>query len=79
MYRRSITGDKFSRLVSKPIEALFQALQVFAEFIVPKFIIQKPQRRAQIMSIRGLALSCAPNMTRISDINTFSRSYSGIA
>lgn len=79
MYRRSITGDKFSKLVSKPIELLFEAIECFTRFITPKRIIQNPQRRAQIMSIRGLALSCAPNFTRIGDINLLSRSYSGIA
>jgi len=79
MYRRSITGDKFSKLVSKPIEALVEALASFAKFISPKRIVKSPQKRAQIMSIRGLALSCAPNFARISDINSFSRSYSGIA
>lgn len=79
MYRRSITGDKFSKLVSKPLELLLRAMECFASFITPKRIIQNPQRRAQIMSIRGLALSCAPNFTRISDINLLSRSYSGIA
>jgi len=79
MYRRSVTGDKFSKLVSKPIEALVEAMVIFAKFITPKRIVENPQRRAQIMSIRGLSLSCAPNFTRISDINTFSRSFSGIA
>lgn len=79
MYRRSITGDKFSKLVSKPLEVLLEAMECFARFITPKRIIQNLQRRAQIMSIRGLALSCAPNFTRKSDINLLSRSYSGIA
>ncbi len=79
MYRRSITGDKFSKLVSKPIEALVEAMVVFAKFITPKRIVENPQRRTQIMSIRGLALSCAPNFTRISDINSFSRLHRGHA
>lgn len=79
MYRRSITGDKFSKLVSKPIEVLIEVMAIFAKFITPKRIVENTQRRAQIMSIRGLALSCAPNLTRISDINLLSRSYSGIA
>jgi len=78
MYRRSITGDKFSKLVAKPIELLVQALQRFAEFIIPKRLIQNHQRRAQIMSIRGLALSCAPNFSRKGDIKSLSRSYSGL-
>jgi hypothetical protein len=75
MYRRSITGDKFCKLVSKPIEALVEAMAIFAKFISPKRIVENTQRRAQIMSIRGLALSCAPNFTRISDIKSFSRLY----
>jgi len=79
MYRRAITGDKFSKLVSKPIEVLIEVLQTFADFITPNRMNHNPQKRVQIMSIRGLALSCAPNFTRISDINTFSRSFSGIA
>jgi hypothetical protein len=79
MYRRSVIGDKFSKLVSRPIETLVEVLQRCAEFIEPNRFIQNQQRRAQIMSIRGLALSCAPNYTRISDINLSSRSFSGIA
>jgi hypothetical protein len=79
MYRRSITGDKFSKLVSKPIEALVEVMVRFAKFISPKRIVENPQKRAQIMSIRGLALSCAPNYTQISDINSFSRLLRGPA
>ena len=79
MYRRSITGDKFSKLVSKPIEALIEVMVRFAKFISPKRIVKNPQKRAQIMSIRGLALSCAPNYTQISDIKSFSRLLRGPA
>jgi hypothetical protein len=79
MYRRSVTGDKFSKLVSKPIEALAEAMASFTKFITPKRIVENTQRRPQIMSIRGLALSCAPNFTRISDFNSFSRLHRGHA
>jgi hypothetical protein len=79
MYRRSVTGDKFSKLVSQPLEALVEIMVRFANVVSPKRIVENPQRRAQIMSIRGLALSCAPNYPRISDINSSSRLYRGFA
>ena len=79
MYRRSITGDKFFKLIKSPIEMLVQVLMAVAEFISPKWVADTSQRRAQIMSIRGLALSCAPNFTRNSDFNFLSRSFSGKA
>ena len=79
MYKRSQIQDKFSKLVSTPIEFLLIVQQAVAKFLESKLGAPVYGRRAQIMSIRGLALSCAPNFARISDINLLSRSYSGIA
>lgn len=79
MYKRSQIRDKFSKLVSTPIEFLVIVQQTVTKFLESKLATPVYGRRAQIMSIRGLALSCAPNFTRISDINLLSRSYSGIA
>jgi hypothetical protein len=79
MLRRSATGEKFSQLVTLSLEKLILILNSLFDFFFSKSLPAITHRRAQIMSIRGLALSCAPNFTRISDINSFSRSYSGIA
>lgn len=78
MYRRSITGDKFSKLVSAPIEAQLESFLVILDFVTPNWSADTSQKRAQIMSIRGLALSCAPNFSRKGDIKSLSRSYSGL-
>ena len=78
MYRRSKTGDKFSKLVNAPIEMLFVELVTIADFITPNWSADTNQKRAQIMSIRGLALSCAPNFTRKGDIKLLSRSIFGM-
>lgn len=79
MFRRSATGEKFSQLVTLSLEKLILILNSLFEFFFSRSLPTITHKRAQIMSIRGLALSCAPNFTRISDINSFSRSYSGIA
>ena len=79
MYKRSQIRDKFSKLVSTPIENLVIVQQTVAKFLESKLTTPVYGRRAQIMSIRGLALSCAPNFTRISDINSFSRLHRGLA
>lgn len=75
MYKRSQIRDKFSKLVSTPIEFLAIVQQAVTKFIESKLANPVYGRRAQIMSIRGLALSCAPNFTRVSDIKSFSRLY----
>ncbi len=75
MYRRSITGDKFFKLVSYSLQEMLDVLLQILTFNSPRSTLETKQKRAQIMSIRGLALSCAPNFTRISDINSFSRLY----
>jgi hypothetical protein len=71
MYKRSQIRDKFSRLVARPIEFLVVVQNIVLAFFKSRLRISRVQRcgRAQIMSIRGLALSCAPNFSRISDIN----------
>lgn len=79
MYRKSATAEKFSKLVSIPLEKLILILKSSFEFLGLSQILPITQRRAQIMSLRGLALSCAPNVTRISDINSSSRLYRGFA
>ena len=79
MYRKSATAEKFSRLVSIPLEKLILVLNSFFEFSDLTLILSITQRRARIMSIRGLALSCAPNFTAVSDVKSFSRSSWGIA
>jgi len=79
MYRKSATAEKFSKLVSIPLEKLILILNSFFEYLDLTKILPITQRRARIMSIRGLALSCAPNVTRKSDINSFSRLYRGFA
>jgi len=79
MYRRSITGDKFFKLVSYSLEEILDALLQALTLVSPKWTFETLKRRAQIMSIRGLALSCAPNYTRISDFNSFSRLHRGHA
>jgi hypothetical protein len=79
MYRKSATAERFSKLVSIPLEKLILILNSFFKFSDLNKILPITQRRAQIMSIRGLALSCAPNFTRISDINSFSRLHRGLA
>ena len=79
MYRRSLTGDKFFKLVSYSLAEILDALLRALTFISPRSTLETQQKRAQIMSIRGLALSCAPNFTRISDFNSFSRLHRGHA
>ena len=79
MYKRSQIRDKFSKLVSTPIEFLIIVQQTVTKFLESKLATPVYGRRAQIMSIRGLALSCAPNFTRISDFNSFSRLHRGHA
>lgn len=79
MYKRSQIRDKFSRLVSTSIEFLVIVQQAVTKFLESKLATPVYGRRAQIMSIRGLALSCAPNYTRISDINSLSRLHRGLA
>ncbi len=79
MFRKSATGEKFSRLVTLSLEELLSILNSLLEIFASKTFLPLTHKRAQIMSMRGLALSCAPNSTRISDINLLSRSYSGIA
>jgi hypothetical protein len=78
MYKRSITGDKFFQLVSYSLEKLINFFFWAQVLTTPKWGYERQHKRAQIMHIRGLALSCAPNFTRFGDIN-LSRSYSGIA
>jgi hypothetical protein len=79
MYKRSQIRDKFSKLVSTPIEFLIIVQQAVTKFLESKLATPVYGRRAQIMSIRGLALSCAPNFTRISDFNSLSRLHRGFA
>ena len=79
MYKRSQIRDKFSKLVLTPLEFLLIVQQAVTKFLESKLTTPVYGRRAQIMSIRGLALSCAPNHTRISDINSFSRLHRGHA
>jgi len=79
MYRRLITGDKFFKLVSYSLEEILDALLQALTLVSPKWTFETLKRRAQIMSIRGLALSCAPNFTRKDDIKLLSRSNFGIA
>ena len=79
MFRRTVIGDKFSKMVTTPISELLGLLHLIAESTFPQLGIRVTQRRAQIMSIRGMALSCAPNFSPISDINLFSRLHRGIA
>lgn len=79
MFRKSATGEKFSQLVTLSREKLVLILNLLFEFFTSKTASPITHRRAQIMSIRGLALSCAPNFTPISDINLFSRLHWGIA
>lgn len=73
MFRKSATGKKFSQLVTLSLEKLVLILNSLFEFLTSKTASPITQKRAQIMSIRGLALSCAPNFTRKSDINSFGR------
>jgi hypothetical protein len=79
MFRKSATGEKFSQLVTLTLEKLVLILNSFFEFLTSKNTTPINHKRAQIMSIRGLALSCAPNFTPISDNNSFSRLHRGIA
>lgn len=79
MFRKSATGEKFSQLVTLTLEELVLILNSLFEFLTSKTSTPINHKRAQIMSIRGLALSCAPNLTRISDNNSFSRLHRGIA
>lgn len=79
MFRRSATGEKFSQLVAHSLEKLVLILNSLFEFFTSKTTSPITHKRAQIMSIRGMALSCAPNFTPISDINLFSRLHRGIA
>jgi len=78
MYRRSITGDKFFKLVSYSLEKLLNVFLWAQAFATPNWASEKQQRRAQIMSIRGLALSCAPNFSRKGDTKFLSRSILGM-
>ena len=77
MYKRSQISAKFSKLVAGPLEFLVVIQRILISFFKSQLVIPQDRRgrRAQIMSIRGLALSCAPNFTRISDTNSFSRLY----
>ncbi len=78
MFRKSATGEKFSQLVRLSLQELILILNsLFGEFATRNFI-PVTHKRAQIMSIRGLALSCAPNFSRKGDIKSMSRSYSGL-
>lgn len=79
MFRKIATGEKFSQLVTLSLEELVLVLNSLFEFFATKNFLPVTHKRAQIMSIRGLALSCAPNFTRISDINSFSRLHRGHA
>lgn len=79
MFRKSATGEKFSQLVTLTLEELVLILNSLFEFLTSKTSTPFTHKRAQIMSIRGLALSCAPNFTPISDNNSFSRLHRGIA
>ena len=77
MFRKSATGEKFSQLVTLSLEKLVLVLNSLFEFLTSKTPSPFSHKRAQIMSIRGLALSCAPNFTQISDINSMSRLLPG--
>ncbi len=79
MFRKSATGEKFSQLVRLSLEELILILSSLFGLFARKNFLPVTHKRAQIMSIRGLALSCAPNYTRISDINSFSRLHRGHA
>ncbi len=79
MLRRSATGEKFSQLVTLALEKLILILNSLFEFFFSRSLPTITHKRAQIMSIRGLALSCAPNFTRKDDIKLLSRSNFGIA
>jgi len=79
MFRKSETGEKFSQLVRLSLEELILILSSLFGLFARKNFLPVTHKRAQIMSIRGLALSCAPNYTRISDINSFSRLHRGHA
>ncbi len=77
MFRKSATGEKFSQLVALSLEKLVLILDSLFEFLTSKIAKPITHKRARIMSIRGLALSCAPNFTQISDINSMSRLLPG--
>ena len=79
MFRKSATGEKFSQLVTLSLEKLVLILNSLFEFLTSKNAKPITHKRAEIMSIRGLALSCAPNFTPTSDNNSFSRLHRGIA
>lgn len=79
MFRKSATGEKFSQLVRLSLEELILILNSLFGLFATKNFLPVTHKRAQIMSIRGLALSCAPNFTRKDDIKLLSRSKFGIA
>ncbi len=79
MFRKSATGEKFNQLIAISLEELVLILNAVFSFFSTNYSLPIAHKRAQIMSIRGLALSCAPNYTRISDINSFSRLHRGHA
>ena len=79
MFRKCATGEKFSHLVAFSTEEIILIVNYIFEFLSASRSLPITHKRAQIMSIRGLALSCAPNFTSSSDVKSFSRSSWGIA
>lgn len=78
MFRKSATGEKFNQLVAISLEELVLILNSVFSFFTTNYSLPTAHKRAQIMSIRGLALSCAPNFSRKGDIKSLSRSNSGL-
>jgi hypothetical protein len=78
MHRRKGIQDKFFKLVASPLELAVLELQVLFTFLNSTKNNFPEPRRAQIMSLRGLALSCAPNLTQKGDIKLLSRSKLGM-
>jgi hypothetical protein len=79
LYRKENKGEQLATLVAKVLDGFFLA-QMMAKVLpgLSKFAKRK-SGRARVMALRGLALSCAPNLFRKSDKLIISRAIPGIA
>lgn len=77
--RRQMIGTKFSSMVENKIEDLeFSDVRVEVSPIIP-MELRLTNVRARMMSLRGVALSIAPNFLQMKRHQSFGRSILGIA
>jgi len=77
LYHKENKSEKLATFIAKVLDG-FSLAQFIATFL-PSLLefTKRKSRRARLMALRGLALSCAPNLSRRSDMPFISRAIRG--